>query len=298
MKDPLFELVQPTRLTAVVDIGANPIDGAPPYRPMLDRSICTVVGFDPQASAIKLLRRKEGRLETYLPYAIGDGSVQTLHLCAEPGMTGFLKPDAQTLSLFPRLPEFGQVIATEKMQTRALDSIQEIEALDFLKVDVQGSELAVFRSGKKRLAEAVVIQTEVSFLPLYEGQPTLGILDIELRSQGFIPHAQIACRRWGLSTMPAGGEANQILEADFVYVRDFRKPDLFAEEQLKHLALIAHHCYRSFDLAQFCLLALEERGCLPKGSHDLYAKILSDLGPDGPTPGRPRGSHNPADDRH
>ena len=32
----LFELLQPGRLTEVVDIGANPIDGAPPYKAMLD----------------------------------------------------------------------------------------------------------------------------------------------------------------------------------------------------------------------------------------------------------------------
>jgi hypothetical protein len=35
MADPLFDLLQPARLTAVVDIGANPIDGDPPYKRML-----------------------------------------------------------------------------------------------------------------------------------------------------------------------------------------------------------------------------------------------------------------------
>ena len=32
----LYELLNPLRLTEVVDIGANPIDGDPPYKPMLD----------------------------------------------------------------------------------------------------------------------------------------------------------------------------------------------------------------------------------------------------------------------
>ena len=41
--DELFLLLSPDRLTAVVDVGANPIDGAPPYQPMLDRKLCTVV---------------------------------------------------------------------------------------------------------------------------------------------------------------------------------------------------------------------------------------------------------------
>ena len=32
----------------VVDIGANPIDGDPPYRLLLDAGLCRVTGFEPQ----------------------------------------------------------------------------------------------------------------------------------------------------------------------------------------------------------------------------------------------------------
>ena len=74
---------------------------------------------------------------------------------------------------------------------------------------------------------------------------------------------------------------NQLLEADLVYVRDFRDPARLTEEQLKHLALIAHHCYGSFDLALYCLLALEGRGSLPVGVQDRYLSLLG-AGPAGP----------------
>jgi hypothetical protein len=42
----------------------------------------------------------------------------------------------------------------------------------------------VFQSGKAKLSEAVAIQTEISFVPLYKDQPTLGDIDLELRGQG------------------------------------------------------------------------------------------------------------------
>jgi FkbM family methyltransferase len=276
--DPLFRLLQPTRRTAAVDIGANPIDSIPPYKPMLDRGLCTVVGFEPQQSALELLQQKRGPLETYLPYAVGDGSTQTLHVCSAPGMTSFLKPDVRSLSLFPLFPDFARVVASQQIQTRALDDINEIEVLDFLKIDVQGSELAVFRSGRQKLAAAVAIQTEVSFLPLYENQPPIGLLDVELRSQGFIPHALVELKRWVISPLLVDNNPrkplNQLLEADLVYVRDFRSPETLTEEQLKHLALVAHHCYRSFDLALFCLLALERRGSLASGVKEVYLNML------------------------
>jgi FkbM family methyltransferase len=244
---------------------------------MLDQELCTVTGFDPQQAALDLLRDR-GPFETYLPYAVGDGSVQTLHICSAPGMSSFLKPDEQSLSLFPLFAEFGKVVASRKMETRPLDTITEIVAVDFLKMDVQGSELAVLRSGRQKLAEAVVIQTEVSFVPLYENQPPIGLLDLELRAQGFIPHALVELKQWIIAPLVVNKNPrralNQLLEADLVYVRDFRTAKSWTDEQLKHLALIAHHCYSSFDLTLFCLLELEARGSVPGGMQDHYLKML------------------------
>jgi hypothetical protein len=50
----------------------------------------------------------------------------------------------------------------------------------------------------------------------------------------------------------------------------FTEAGMMADEQLKHLALIAHHCCRSFDLAFQCLVLLEERQVLETGSSQRY----------------------------
>jgi FkbM family methyltransferase len=277
--DPLARLLRPERLTAVVDIGANPIDGEPPYTPLLTRGLCTIVGFEPQAAALDVLKRRQGLRETYLPDVVGDGSPQTLHVCELPGMTSLLKPDPRTLALFPLFSQFGRVVATEATATRRLDDVSEVAVLDFLKIDVQGSELAVFRSGRQKLSQAVAVHTEVSFVPLYENQPTFGDVDRELREQGFLPHALSELKRWVIEPMRVNNNPrhglNQLLEADLVYVRDFRRPEAFSAEQLKHLALIAHHCYRSFDLALYCLLELERRGRVAPGINPRYLEILN-----------------------
>jgi hypothetical protein len=65
--DAVENILAPERLTAVVDIGANPIDGSPPYKPMLTQRLCTVVGFEPQADALALLNQSKSEFETYLP---------------------------------------------------------------------------------------------------------------------------------------------------------------------------------------------------------------------------------------
>ncbi len=40
----IMSLLNAERLTEVVDIGANPIDGDPPYKPMLQAGLCRVTG--------------------------------------------------------------------------------------------------------------------------------------------------------------------------------------------------------------------------------------------------------------
>jgi len=274
----LGELLAPGRLTEVVDVGANPIDGDPPYLPLLRGGLCRVTGFEPQEAALGELQRRKGPHESYFPYVIGDGGAATLRICAAPGMSSLFEPDARALALFNGFAQFGEVKARLPVQTRRLDDVAEIRHLDFLKIDVQGAELAVFRGARGKLARAVAIQTEVSFVTLYENQPALGEVDVELRAQGFVPHTTAAVKLWPIAPYVAGGNPrqalNQLLEADLVYVRDLARPERLDDEQLKHLALVAQHCYQSYDLALRCVVQLEERGAVAKGSRERYRQSL------------------------
>jgi len=275
--DPLRELLRPQRLTAVVDIGANPLssDGAPPYKPMLDLQLCTVTGFEPQADAHAALLARNGGLETYLPYAIGNGAAGTLHVCAARGMSSLLTPDPRMLACFPGFADYGRVISEIPVETRTLDSIAEITAMDFLKIDVQGAELSVFRGGSSWLARAVALQAEVSFMPLYRDQPMFGDIDLALRALGFVPHMFVNINKRMILPLRDPDKPfaamNQLLEADIVYVRDFSQASSMSVEQLKHLAWIAHHCYASYDLAANCLHHLAERGAV---AADVVASYL------------------------
>lgn len=275
----LVKILAPNRLTEVVDVGANPIDGDPPYKQMLDAGICRVTGFEPQKEALAQLLKTKSNNERYLPFAIGDGQQHTLNICAASGMTSLFEPDPATLGLFDVLAPLGQVVQKVPLKTVQLDDVHEIEYLDLLKIDIQGGELAVFQSGKQRLSQAVAIQTEVSFVTLYKNQPTLGEIDIELRSQGFVPHCFAAIKKWPISPCVINNDPrrplNQLLEADLVYVRDFAHPERMSDEQLKHLAMIAHHCYHSYDLTLRCLLLLEQRNACAKGAQQRYLQSLA-----------------------
>lgn len=285
MQRPLGELtdfLQPERLTSVVDVGANPIDGDPPYKPLLQRRLCRLVGFDPFPDVLNPLNAAKSDLETYLPYAIGDGGSHVLKLCRGIGFASLLQPDPVALMHFPQFSELGQVVREIALDTRRLDDIAEIDAIDLLKIDIQGSELSVFAHGRDRLAKAVAIQTEVSFIPLYKNQPVFGDIDLALRGLGFVPHMFAAINKKMIAPMMGPNPAaaiNQVVEADMVYVRDFLKADAMSSEQLKHLAIIAHYCYGSIDLAANCIHHLESRGAVLAGTKGRYLNFAQSTRP-------------------
>ncbi len=274
----LAQILAPTRPTAIVDVGANPIDGDPPYKAMLAAGLCEIIGFEPQGPALARLEQKKGPRERYLPYALGDGTPQTLHICELEGMTSLLVPDPAHLALFNLFPTWGIVKEQIPVTTKRLDDIAEVAQMDFLKMDVQGAEREVLAHGRTKLRDTVVIQTEVSFVPLYRDQPSFGEIDLMLRELGFLPHSVIGTKVWPLAPMVVGNQPNrgirQVLETDMVYVRDFSRRENMSAEQWKHLALIAHHCYGSYDLALKAIVTLMELGAVPADASRRYIASL------------------------
>jgi hypothetical protein len=145
-------------------------------------------------------------------------------LCA---VTDF-EPQPGALALCNLSPIWGTVKQQIPVTTRKLDDIAQIAHLDFLKMDVQGAEREVLAHGRAKLADAVVIQTEVSFVPLYRGQPVFGEIDLALPELGFLPHCVTGTKIWPIAPMVVGDAPNrgtrQLLETDMVYVRDFSRP--------------------------------------------------------------------------
>lgn len=267
------------RLLEVVDIGANPIDPDQPYAGMLGAGLCRVTGFEPQAEICRALSAAAGPHERYLPYALGDGTPAVLHQTAFSGMSSLLKPDPLALETFQMFRGNAEVVATHPVETRRLDEIPELAHIDFLKIDVQGKELDIFRHGTRTLANTVVLQAEISFVPLYEEQPGFGEIDVFLRGLGFIPHTFTQLKHCMVSPLVLNNEPrialHQLLEGDLVYVRDFIHHERMTDDQLKSLALVSHYAYESVDIALRCVGALESRGALPKGSGGAYLEHIN-----------------------
>ncbi|WP_052012808.1 FkbM family methyltransferase [Asticcacaulis sp. AC460] len=261
----------------IVDIGASPIDGDPPYAPLLAMGRAQVTGFEPDAAALAALNLKRGPAETYLPHAVGDGGRHILHICKAPGMTSLLEPNMPLLELFHGFGAWGRVIATEAVDTVRLDDVPEVRGVEYLKIDIQGGELMALQNAMQCLQTALLIHTEVEFLPMYVDQPLYADVDRFLRTQGFMIHRFAPLTSRAIKPLMIGNDPragfSQVLWADAVFVRDITRLDLMTADQLLRLAEILHDVYRSYDVSLHLLKAYDRRCGTACG--DIYLQAVT-----------------------
>ena len=261
----------------VVDVGASPIDGEPPYQPLHAADKMDLVAFEPDETQFAALQKLNLSRTTLVKAAIGDGREGVLNVCKSPGMTSLLEPDLSVLGHFHGFAEWGTVLERIPMKTRRLDEVAEARGCHFLKLDVQGGELPILNHGQNTLNTCMMVHTEVQFIPFYEDQPLFAELDQALRANGFWLHRFLPIHSRVFKPIMVNNDIyagmSQDLWTDAVYVRRFTDFPTLAVEALQRIALIAHDVYRSFDLASLALLELDKRDGGGRQRH--YIRALS-----------------------
>lgn len=263
----------------VLDIGAAQISEVPVYKSLIDFGLAHLNAFEGDQRQHESIRSRFGLDTAIFGDFLFDGSETTVYLAAPiTGMTSLFKPDPRALAFFNGFTEFGKIHSEERIQTTRLDDVKSLPPIDFIKMDVQGSELTILQNGTNVLRNCLAVQLEVSFICLYQDQPSFGEVDQWMRSQGFVPHSFLHLKRWSISPTIFDGNfrvgGNQLLEADVIYVRDPLSTEVLSTEQLKKLALTSHYALGSIDLCGHWLIELSRRRVLPPESHMRYLENL------------------------
>lgn len=153
----------------------------------------TIFAFEPAPDMYqKLLKRMKSRRNVYpYPFALSDKrgvakfyiSVETSDLTKTSKSSSLLEPKEHlTLATFVLFPKEVQVFTT------TIDEWAEdygIDHIDFMWLDMQGSELQALKASPKILKTVKVISTEVEFREAYAGQPQFYEVKSWLESEGF-----------------------------------------------------------------------------------------------------------------
>lgn len=270
----------PPGFITIADVGASFLGAPPPYQPLVESGVGRRFAFEPEEARLDELRATLEPSAVLLPHALGDGATHTLHI-GPGGMTSLLTPDPAAYAFLTPFGEapFSPVETIDlEIATRRLDEVDELPAVDFLKIDIQGAELMVLQNGRAKLADCAVVQIEMSFFALYRDQPLFGDVDAELRRLGLVVHGVAELKRYPVA--PYRGDdiwhgLNQLVEVDMVYVRDPKNPAALTRDHLRRIALAVDACYGSFDLAARCLAELERRGDCAPGTVARYLASLA-----------------------
>lgn len=176
----LKEMLERHRIETVLDIGAN-IGG---YGIDLRKIGYTgaIHSFEPVTAPFKILQAKAaGDAKWHVhQYAFGDADTTAeINVMAGSELCSFLTPDGGG----PRMT----VTQTETVQVRRLDSFEEPVdwSRTFVKIDTQGHDIAVMRGGAETLRKVPLMQSEVSFRPIYHGMPDFSQAIAHMKSLGF-----------------------------------------------------------------------------------------------------------------
>jgi len=257
---------RPDLAFSLVEVGARPGGESEPFYPLLDaipRS--QLLSFEPDEPLCREMQQKAGKRNIrYVASALGVCKERRkFYITKHPMCSSLYEPDSRYVDFFNAL-EPQAVARVIDIDTVDLDSVlveHSVPPVDFIKIDVQGAELDVFRGASHALASVLLIVAEVEFSPMYIGQPRVGDVDRYLRDRSIVFHKFSGlCGRMikpmGIADRP--GFAIQHLWSDAAFVRDFFKLDTFTPDELLKAAVLVD-VYSSPDLAARMLLEHDQR---------------------------------------
>ena len=266
------EALIPDQKIQIMDVGASMINEVPVYKALMDQGLAHLHAFEGDERQIDLLQSSYGSHCSIHKEFLFDGLAHTLYVAKpESGMTSLLKPSEAALKFFNGFEYFGAVEKTETVQTVTMDSLLDLPSIDFLKMDIQGAELTALRHGTDKLKDCLAIQLEVSYVCLYENQPSFGEVDVWMRSQGYVPHCFLEVKRWSIAPTIFDNNfrvpGKQLLESDIVYIKDPLRLKCLSDQALKKMIAIAHFALNSIDLCVHLILELQSRGSAAANAH-------------------------------
>jgi FkbM family methyltransferase len=188
------------------------------------------------------------------------GSV-TLNLCNDPRQTSVFQPNMDLLSRYPFINNY-QVESQVTLECSTLDQIfgPSDSNIDFIKLDVQGSELPILSAGLKTLEKVLALEVEVEFRQMYKDQPLFSDVFDFLTGHGFEFLDFVHINRWERSAFTGLGQATF---ADAVFIRNpeevvgnVTSGKWTLSMARKYMAIL--FIYKRFDLVLYCVSLLSD----------------------------------------
>lgn len=269
----------------LVDIGAA--GGAHKRWSTFGESL-NIVGFEPDEKEFVKLRSSDREMWFNIALADAKGK-KTLYITKSQTNTSFLSPNHELLNQLqwsPTMPVTDHDILKEvQIECDALDNVLKSRNVhsDYLKLDTQGSELAILKGADRALRDdLLIVEIEVEFAPIYKDQPLFADIDAFMRERGFILQDLgnfLYMKPRGLAGI--GGAKGRIIAADALYIKDFSHSyrSLYEQGEHKVAAAVAGYAAYGYPELGICLLQNLKSSNCAMAQYDELLKILHTIRP-------------------
>ena len=250
----------------LLEVGAVKIsEEEEPFYELLDYFPSSkIVGFEIDKEVCDKMNLSARDGVKYYPHALGEfNESKKLYITNHPMCSSLYKPNEDLISLYHNF-EAAYLKSKTTIKTITLDNFLEannIGSLDFIKIDVQGAELDIFRGGKKALKDVLKIVCEVEFIHHYENQPLFGDVCKFLNGYDLMFNKFLGMAGRSLRPIVFNSDKNfasQHIWSDAIFIKHIQKISQLSDKKLLKLSLLAA-VYESLDLTHYCLSRFDER---------------------------------------
>ena len=217
-----------------------------------------IIGFEVDKNICKKMNSVSKIGVKYFPFAIGKKKeIRKFYETNHPMCSSLYKPNHNLLSLYNNM-EVSFLKEESEIETIDLDTFvseNKIGNVDFLKIDVQGAELDIFKGATKTLKNSLFIISEVEFLKIYENQPLFGDVSNFLSDNDFMFHKFLGMGGRSLKPLILNNNKNfpsQHLWSDAIFIKNVLMIKKLTSREILKLSVISI-LYECFDLGFFCL---------------------------------------------
>ena len=250
----------------LLEVGAVKIsEEEEPFYELLDYFPSSkIVGFEIDKEVCDKMNLSARDGVKYYPHALGEfNESKELYITNHPMCSSLYRPNEDLISLYHNF-EAAYLKSKTTIETITLDNFLEannIGSLDFIKIDVQGAELDIFRGGKKALKDVLKIVCEVEFIHHYENQPLFGDVCKFLNGYDLMFNKFLGIAGRSLRPIVFNNDKNfasQHIWSDAIFIKHVQKISKLSDKKLLKLSLLAA-VYESLDLTHYCLSRFDER---------------------------------------
>ena len=255
----------------IVDIGAS--GGIHPRWKNLTPHFIGIL-FEPDSREYYTLKENSESNLIVLNSALSDSRKEVeFNLCKKQTVSSVYKPNFNFLDKFTNSERF-KVEKNIKLNADTLGNqlkINNINEVDFIKIDTQGYELPILRGYANNFDSVIGLEIEVEFEPMYEGQPLFSDVDNFVKDKGF---SLVDLKRYywkRQNNVNTGNSKGQMIFGDALYFKSPEQillmPNISQEKIIR--CIFIYLAYGYVDLAQTLLKNATNKELLSEEIHDL-----------------------------